>query len=63
MNDRKRVEALLAATSSRYMELMSKGLDVPEENYWLGKISGIRACLSFMDPTLKPIEEPESISW
>lgn len=63
MTDRARVEALLAATSKRYMELLNDGLDQAGENFWLGKISGIRACLSFMDPNLRPIEEPESVNW
>lgn len=63
MTDRARVEALLTATSKRYMEMMSHGLDEREENFWLGKISGIRACLSFMDPNLTPIPEPEVVRW
>lgn len=63
MTDRTRVEALLSATSARYMQLMETGISEANENFWLGKISGIRACLSFMDPKLTPIEEPETISW
>lgn len=63
MTDRIRVEALLTATSNRYMQLMETGITEAHENYWLGKIAGIRACLSFMDPKLTPIPEPETISW
>lgn len=56
MNDRTRVAALLTATENHYFRLIKDGINQEQENFWLGKLAGIRACLTFMS-----VEEKQGV--